>query len=193
MRTVVVSHVYGQTPRHLAARANWPTNVIGKTNWGRNAQSIGNDRPLPFLRDLLQAGLDSGADVIVTVNDDCSFVDGALEKMARHCEVFEYGCVRRDPKHCGRESFFFLASWLREHLAEMPDVVICIDRWDLVIARWLRSFRGFKTTDENLIDDLFPVEVEPPLIHHQDHKSWWTEATQSPASKHNAALWEAKQ
>jgi hypothetical protein len=192
---VVVANVFGQTERHLKARENWPhKQVIAKKNWGRSAKTVlKNDRALPFLKDLLQAGLDSGADTVLWVNDDCSFAPNAFYQIQKHCAVFDFGCVRRDPTHCGREAFFFRSAWLRQHIAVMPDVVVGTEKFDLVIARWLRAFRGIKTTEENLLTDFFPVELPPGLIQHEEHESWWTspEAIQSPATKHNFALWNA--
>ena len=192
-KSVLVANVYGKTERHLRARENWPANLISKKRWGRSAKSVlGNDRALPFLKDLLQAGLDeSDADTIVHTNDDCAFAPDAFQTIQKHCAVFNFGCVRRDPTHIGREAFFFRADWLREHIEEMPDVVIGTEKWDLVIARWLRAFRGMKTTEENLIYNFFPIELPPGLIQHEDHKSWWTtpDAIASPATKHNLDLW----
>lgn len=190
MRVQLVANIHGKTDRHLRARSNWTKDAITREQWARNTVTeLGNDRPLPYLKDLLQAGLETDADVVLITNDDCSFSENALEKIARHCQVFEYGCVRRDKEHIGREAFFFLSTWLREHISEMPDVIICIDRWDLIIARWLRNFRDFKTTGANLIEDFFPVDCEPGLIEHESHSSWWTGASNSPASKWNAKLW----
>lgn len=192
---VLVANVFGQTERHLKARENWPhKQVIAKKSWGRNAKkAIGNDRALPFLKDLLQAGLDSDAACIVWTNDDCAFSPNAFYQIQKHSAVFDFGCVRRDPSHCGREAFFFKADWLRHHIADMPDVIVGTEKFDHVIARWLRNFRKIKTTEENLSLDFFPVELSPGLIQHTDHPSWWTsdEAIQSPATKHNFALWNA--
>lgn len=192
---VLVANVFGQSERHLKARENWPhKQVIAKKSWGRNAKkTIGNDRALPFLKDLLQAGLDSGAECIVHTNDDCAFAPNAFYEIQKHCAVFDFGCVRRDPTHCGREAFFFKSSWLRKNISAMPDAIIGIEKWDHVICKWLRKFRGIPTTDSNLLTDFFPVELPPGLIDHASHASWWTsdEAIKSPATRHNFALWEA--
>lgn len=186
---VVVSDVFGQTKRHLRARAKWPKNVIAKKHWGRDARSIGDARPLPYLKDLLQAGLDSGAECIVWTNDDTAFSKGALEAMARHVAVFGFGCVRRDAGHVGREAFFFSTGWLRENISAMPDPFIVVPKADLIMARWLRSLRGISTTRDNLLVDFFPVELPPGLVAHEDHVSGWLDSTKTPASLHNERLW----
>ncbi len=186
---VVVSNVFGESERHLRARAKWPKNVIAKKQWGRDATGIGDRRPLPYLKDLLRAGLDSGAGTIIYANDDVSFAPGAIETMARHVAVFGAGCVRRDPSHVGREAFFFSAGFLREHLAGMPDTLLVVPKGDLVMARWMRKLCGIKTTKENLAIDFFPVELPPGLIAHESHKSSWLDSTQTPAALHNEKIW----
>lgn len=190
---IIVADVFGQTDRHLRARANWPDNVLSLKKWGRDTKvEIGNDRTLPYFKDMLRAGLQDKADAVIWMNDDCSLAPGAVDTIRRHCAVFGFGCVRRDPTHIGRESFFFSAGWLRAHLEEMPDVIIAVDRWDLVIARWLRNFIGIRTTNHNLMNDFFPAELPPGLILHEDHPSTWVaEAGKSPASIHNNKIWEA--
>lgn len=190
LRVVLVSHIHGMTERHLRARANWPNDAILRNEWGRDAREIGNDRPLPFLKDLLKAGLESGADVVVWLNDDCSLSEDAFSKMARHCQVFFYGCVRRDPTHCGRECFFFLSSWLREHLSQMPDVILSAAKCDLAVARWLHKLRGYHLHEKNLLADVFPTEVAPGLVHHAQHLSSWPGDVRKPAALHNAKLWD---
>lgn len=175
--------------RGKAARATWPGYVTAKP--GRTATNICDPRPLPYMKDVLQAGLDTGADFILWLNDDGALAPGAFDAIRAHVSRWDFGCVRRHALHIGREAFWFRSDWLKRHIAEMPDVILAASMSDLVIAKWMRKRRGIPTTMENLGLDFPPVELPPGLIQHEAHESTWIAHQDSPSARHNQALFDA--
>lgn len=186
---IQVTDIHGSTERHLAARATWGRGVF-RSDWKRDATAIGEPRNLHYLKDLLEAalGVAHHNDCILWTNDDVQVHD--RDAFAEHVKNFEFCSIRRDKDHVGREAFAFRAGWLSQHLHEMPDVILGAPWWDLVIARWMRNFRGIKTTKENLAYDFFPCEIPPGAIYHEPHESEWLQHTKTPAALHNQKLWE---
>lgn len=186
---VVVSDIHDTTSeRALKARETWPAGWIAAKpqRWIVD----GPGRKLTFIRDILAAGLETDADCVVWLNDDCAFTPGALDKMKAHCARWDFGCVRRDPQHIGRESFFFRREWLAANIASMPDVLISTAMGDLTLAKWLRGRRGIKTTMENLALDFLPVELPAGLIYHAPHESSWLAYQDAPSAILNRALFD---
>lgn len=188
---LVAADVFDHGERATKARAAWPRFVAPKL--GRSSKAMGDSRSLPFMRDILQAGLDArpAADVICWTNDDCAFTPGALDKIQAHAGRFDFGCVRRDAAHVGREAFWFSRDWLAANLGAMPDVILGTPLVDLILAKWLRGFRGIKSTPENMGLDFPPVELPPGLIYHAPHESRWLEHQDSASARHNADLYAA--
>lgn len=186
---VVVCDVHDTTSeRGKAARATWPAGWIAA-----KPQRYLEDSPtrrLPFLRDILAEGLETKADVVIWLNDDCAFTPGALDKIRAHCSRWDFGCVRRDPQHIGRESFFFRREWLAANLDKMPDVISGAPMGDLALAKWLRGLRGIKTTMENIALDFPPVELPAGLIYHAPHESSWLQHQDAPSAKWNRDLFD---
>lgn len=189
---VQVTDVHGETERHLVARKTWGKGVY-KSEWKRDARSIGEPRNLHYFKDLLEAamGVAHHNDCILWTNDDVQVYDSSREAFAEHVKMFDFCSVRRDKNHIGREAFAFHAGWLGNHFHEVPDVILGGPWWDLVIARWMRNYRGIKTTKENLGMDLFPCELQPGLVYHEPHESAWLEHMTTPAAIHNQKLWES--
>jgi hypothetical protein len=192
---VVTCNLFDTTSdRGKAARATWPDGWLAPKP-KRSAKDIGDARPLPYLRDILAAGLEAGdgignADVVIWTNDDCGFTPGALDAIKAHVSRWDFGCVRRDPQHMGREAFFFRASWLRDNLAKMPDVIMGTCVFDLTLAKWLRGLRGIKTTMENLALDFPPVDLPAGLVSHVEHESSWLAHQDAPSAEWNRKLFE---
>lgn len=188
LRTVVVAaNVFDNGDRAQRARETWPRTLAPV--FTRTSQAIGDTRALPFMRDYLRAGLDrTRADVIIWTNDDVSFLPGGIEKIKAHARKFDFGCSRRDAQHIGREVFWFSRAWLREHIDELPDVILAAPQQDLVMAKWLRAQRGLKTTMENLLLDMPPVELPPGIVAHEEHPSRWLQHQESASARHNAML-----
>jgi len=161
--TLVVD-VHGNTARHKRSRATWPINTL-----------VTKTKNIPRLKDVLRYGLGDGRDVVIWTNDDVKFKPDTVDRIKAHAQKFPFGCSRRDSKHVGREIFWFRQSWLADHIDEMPDVYIARPKFDLVIARWLRSKLGITTVLENLTLDFPPMEVPAGLVEHEPHESTWVD------------------
>lgn len=187
-KLVHCSDIHGHTDRHLIARKSWGDGVF-RSEWKRNSTQIGDKRSLPFLKSILEEALHHAnpQDCILWTNDDVTIKHP--NQFLLHTSVFDFCSIRRDPNHVGREAFAFNAGWLRKNLDSMPDVIIGVPWFDLVIARWMRELKGVKTTKENMAWDFFPAEIEPGAIYHEDHESSWLEHQESPAALHNKKLW----
>ncbi len=183
----VVVHTYskGHTERHARAMATHPKNAI--------YAEVGEGLRLRN-KELLSRALESRADGIVNTNDDVTFLPDTLERIKAHLSKWDYGCSRRprDPVHIGREIFFYRTDWLKANLDKMPDPYWGLHKPDLILARYLRSLHGIRTTWENLNYDFAPVEIPAGLIEHEDHKSHWDtpEINNTPEGKWNMQLWE---
>ena len=175
----VISQIHGQTPRHLRARATWPKDSLALTFDHR-----------PRFKELFQsASIYPGRDVLIWTNDDVAFAPGAMEAIARHARKFDFGCVRRNPSHIGRECFWFSRDFLNKHWSDMPDPYLSMPKQDLILARWLRKLRGIPTTHDNLMFDFLPVDHPPGLVTHEDHESSWLNHLDSFEAQHNEHLW----
>jgi hypothetical protein len=181
----LVCHTYskGHDDRHKRAMATHPQDTIYAEHDHR-----------PTMKELFGHGLNAHKDVVAFTNDDVTFPSGALEKIRKHAQKFDFGCSRRprNPVHIGREIFWFRSDWLREHWEQMPNPYWSVQKPDLILARWLRHLRGIPTTLENLHYDFPPVDV-PDLIIHEDHRSHWAvlEIEQSNEGLYNESLWSA--
>ncbi len=167
--------------RHQRALATHPEEAIyARHDW------------IPTTKELLLHGLNANKDVVVFSNDDVTFPPGALDKIMRHAQKFDFGCSRRprNPVHCGREIFWFRSDWLREHFSELPNPYWSVQKPDLILCRWLRHLKGIPTTLENLDYDMCPADV-PDIIFHEEHASHWAtpEIQNSKEGQFNEMLW----
>ena len=157
----------------------------------RTAQEIGDSRPLPMLKSMLEKALKfaKGRDVIVWTNDDVQIQD--LHPVVSHCRRFGVVGVRRDPAHIGRELFAFRWDWLADRIYNFPDCVVASPWFDLAVAAWIRRQFGWVSTMDNLIEDRYPAEIpNEKILHHQDHPSSWTGSMERPASKWNERIFK---
>lgn len=187
-RVITVIDEFGSGSRQKKAKASWKgmrDMAFGRQE--RGSKEIGDDRDLPFLKDMLQRAILFSAtnDIIIWTNDDVQII--SLKPILERAMVFGACCTRREAGHIGRELFAFRAGWIASHLDSMPDVILAAPWFDLAITAWLRSLVGIVSTMENLHDDRFPVEVPPGCVYHPEHKSSWTLADKSAAWNENLA------
>lgn len=205
-RKILVVDDHGTTVRHKAARKTWDQFdvVLASTKWRRNATMIGNARPLPFVKDLLERALSVAetGDVVFLSNSDTQLSN--VDRVAHHAHRFGAVSIRRDErngeKHIGRELYAFSASYLRDNLQAMPDVVGAMPWVDLCLARYIRSTMRIRTTgapktvwsESNLWQDFFPSELPPGPAYHPAHSSSWNsvEEQKTPAYRWNSQKWE---
>jgi hypothetical protein len=157
----------------------------------RTAQEIGDSRPLPMLKSMLEKALKfaKGRDVIVWTNDDVQIQD--LHSVVSHCRRFGAVGVRRDPAHIGRELFAFRWDWLADRIYNFPDCAVASPWFDLAVAAWIRRQFGWVSTMDNLIEDRYPAEIpNEKILYHQDHPSSWTGSMEQPASKWNERIFK---
>lgn len=185
---------FGKEKRHREAFKSQKAHfdhMLTADNILRTAQSIGDRRPLPMLKEMLAKALKftRGRDIIVWTNDDVQIIN--LHKVVEHCRKFGAVGVRRDPAHIGRELFAFRWDWLADRIYNFPDCVVASPWFDLAVAAWIRRQFGWVSTMDNLIEDRYPAEIpNEKILYHPDHPSSWTGSMEQPASKWNERLWK---
>jgi hypothetical protein len=185
---------FGQEKRHREAFKSQKAHfdhMLTADNIHRNANNIGDRRPLPMLKEMLAKALKftRHRDIIVWTNDDVQIIN--LHKVVEHCRRFGAVGVRRDPAHIGRELFAFRWDWLADRIYNFPDCVVASPWFDLAIAAWIRRQFGWVSTMDNLIKDRYPAEIpNEKILHHQDHPSSWTDSMDRPASKWNERIFK---
>jgi len=190
-------------------------------DYPRNALSIGDPRNLPYVKDVISAGLNQAAedDIVMFTNDDnvlhpllpdlvrvrasiygccssarCEFVESEVPPLNNKPEMFAIN----SRIHMGRDLFAATVRWWREHWEQIPDHIIGASDWDLNLAAIMRSDFGDLTTHANLHDVMFPADLPRGYIMHKYHAAKWAEPTSvntMPSNLHNRALfrqWAAK-
>jgi hypothetical protein len=185
---------FGQEKRHREAFKSQKAHfdhMLTAENILRNANNIGDRRPLPMLKEMLAKALKftKGRDIIVWTNDDVQIIN--LHKVVEHCRRFGAVGVRRDPAHIGRELFAFRWDWLADRIYNFPDCAVASPWFDLAVAAWIRRQFGWVSTMDNLIEDRYPAEIpNEKILYHQDHPSSWTGSMERPASKWNERIFK---
>ncbi len=185
---------FGQEKRHREAfksqKAHF-NHMLTAENILRTANSIGDRRHLPMLKEMLAKALkfSRGRDIIVWTNDDVQIIN--LHKVVEHCRRFGAVGVRRDPAHIGRELFAFRWDWLADRIYNFPDCAVASPWFDLAVAAWIRRQFGWVSTMDNLIEDRYPAEIpNEKILYHPDHSSSWTGSMDEPASKWNERIFK---
>lgn len=190
-------HVFSEYHRHdmLAVRRNnvakqtwqtesrsvqWVSCPVHDSTLGRNATSVGEQKPVPFVRDIFQRGVEAARanDVIMFTNDDTCIVEGAVKLIMDG--VRQYGAIygsRREQiridqpmskeeilkgyPHPGADIFAFSRGWWSKHGHEFPDMLLTFEAWDLVMKRLIEATGGRHFRD---------------LCYHEIHESYWHSA-----------------
>lgn len=162
----------------------------------RTSAELGDDRPVPFVRDLFDRGLMAivgDGDVLVFTNSDVAvvldFTDRLREQMPGACwygHRFEVG--RFDKQLCstdippargyvGADAFAFTAAWWRERRGDFPDVLLGCEGWDCVLKMMME--------DDGFVGDAAPI------IYHEQHVPYWSRRDvihANPGQVHNRDL-----
>lgn len=182
-------------------------------SYPRNAKSIGDERALPYFRDLLLFGMGqcSDEDIILWTNDDNLILPDLPNYLLYHIAVHQGPCsifrteFRSVPslklsaydfgnhsteKHIGRDGFAFQKKWLVEHWDEIPDVILAASDWDIQMACIIRNFYGITSVNANLSAQILPAEIPNGYTGHIAHHSAWNTANVDtvPSNVHNRAL-----
>jgi hypothetical protein len=181
--------------RNLAARRTWERlrdgdeHFQGKADWEvafhelqpgqRSSRDLGDDRRLPYIRDIIDHAAARAADddVLAFTNADTLVLPdapGAIrEKLtdgdccySRRIDVSsgEHPYTReqlgRYPRHVGADLFAFRAGWWRSHLDEFPDLLLACEGWDWVARRIMERHNP-------------AAEIDPPVVYHERHSPVW--------------------
>lgn len=174
---------------------------------------LGDKRPLPFLKDVLENAMRQADDndVIVWTNDDNWLHPQLAEYLRFHtavygvCTSFRSEFAHKLPsadlsperfdagasKHMGRDLFAASMDWLTYFFDRIPDFVLGCSDFDLMLACMVRLSLGIKTTNANIFDPIFPAEIPRGYIAHLQHQSHWSRPdyqNSSPAQQHNRRL-----
>lgn len=181
---------FGQEKRHKEALKSQKKAfqiLLSAEGLPRTAQAIGDPRPLPMLKEMLNKAIrfSRGRDMIVWTNDDVKILD--LGPVKNHVAKFGAVGIRRDPAHMGRELFAFRWDWLADRIFHFPDCAVAAPWFDLAVAAWIRKQFGWTTTFENLSQDFYPCEIpNNGIFIHPDHPSSWVgEKERYPAANWN--------
>lgn len=206
-RVLHVSDRFGDEPRHQAARFTWESayadgmiRVTPAQPYVRDARAeLGDPRALPFLKEILQAGvlaMREDDDVLCWTNSDVGFAPGATAVIGEHVAKHGAASMRRTESngqnHIGRDLFAFTLKWLRTHWNELPDYVIGIPVFDLGLVAMIRLHAGIRTplTTKNLGTDMPPADMPPGYALHRSHVPEWHVRSYHalPAMRHNHRL-----
>ncbi|HUD74042.1 MAG TPA: glycosyltransferase [Terracidiphilus sp.] len=169
---------------------------LDEKDYPRTAMSIGEQRNLPYLKDVLANGLNMAGpdDIILFTNDDNVLHPQLPEMLQYHVSLYECCCgqrcefrgapmppMRQPPNdfaqagqsHMGRDMLAFTKRWLQAHWDELPDFILGASDWDLSLAAIIRNHFGIKTTRQNLEDVLFPAEIPLGYVSHSFHQPRW--------------------
>jgi hypothetical protein len=156
---------------------DWVAVPVHDSTLHRNALSIGETKPVPFLKDIIERAVEVSApdDIIVFTNDDTNFAPNFSNDiktiLSTHDAVWgsrqELVSIKGPPtreemskgyKHCGADVFAFRKSWWMKFRDRVPDFLLSFECWDL-------SFR-------TLINIAGGVEAEGLCAHHI-HQPYW--------------------
>lgn len=173
----------------------------------RDARGIGDARNLPYMRDILEAGLrmsTSDSDIIMLTNDDSVLHPELPQKLFDKIQKFvTCVCAGRlnykegesptflpeskmptESDDIGRDAFAFRASWLRKNFSGLPDMFLGEAQFDIVLASMIRRFNNIPPTLESRPRCVDKCELRFGYVQHQMHERGWMMGP-TPAQKHN--------
>ena len=145
-------------------KGRWIPRPVYDAELPRNANSVGESKPLPFVNDIINMACDQAQpdDLIVLTNDDTIFVEGLTERLLAldaprwssrwehqkvkgplNCETIKKNAAW---KHVGADIFVFTRKWWMEFGRELPDFLLAKEQWDLIL-RTLINLRGGREED----------------------------------------------
>ena len=177
-----------------ATCANWKREGWEIQRLQRDARSLGDTKPKPFLIDLYNIALTHARpdDWLLYSNTDCAISKDLYQTLSKtQGTIVEY--MRQDvggePKtleellNNNREVFFLgidglalRAQFYKELRPYLPDFVIGEPHWDTLYSAFLRS--------------VLPVRRETKRLFHPKHEQMWSVYSPSPAGKHNCKLYD---
>lgn len=175
----------------------------------RDARGLGDARALPYLRDILNAGLKMAAndsDIILLTNDDSllhpdlsTVLFERLEKKNCLCagrlnfkghhslNVIKESQMGIESDDIGRDAFAFKAKWLAKNFDSIPDMLLGEAQFDIVLASLIRKANGVPVTLESRRRAAEKCELKFGWVQHEEHERGWMMGP-TPAQKHNLML-----
>lgn len=193
----------GNIRRHSVAKQSWQSEYksglwipcgVHVQEFARNAQAIGDPRNAPFVVDLINAAAAKAQmeDIIVLTNDDTVFIhdmsarvyDQVKRDQSAWATRWEFRRIATQPiratikvarawRHVGADLFAFTRAWWEKHGAEMPDMLLSYEAWDLVLRKLITATGGKEIVE---------------ICAHETHTPFWTQHRECPGSLHNREL-----
>lgn len=179
--------------RNTAAAASWPKDrrweSVGLDGFEDTSAKLGDERPVPYINDVMEAGFDRTKrrhDIVVFTNSDISMSDGIVRELER--TVLAKGCAfayRFNTSGAGFGSrpgitsgywdggldlFAFSRAWYERHGRRLPPMFIGRPHWDLVYRDIFKMTGGGDLTG---------------CIWHKAHASFWTQNPTNAGNVHN--------
>lgn len=163
---------------------------IDGAKMSRSSDDLGDDRPAPYILDVLEVALKATKnldDMILYTNSDVGVTPGTLTKIRRLCAAkgaffgYRFSHQKADASLTydqnvagywdgGLDIFGFTRRWLLTHGAKLPDMLLGRTGWDLVYRDVIKKTGG---------GELYGC------IWHQAHESWWKKNMDSAGNRHN--------
>lgn len=190
--------------------------VIPAHYWAyeRDATEIGDKRQLPYLKDVLKAGMAMARsrDIIMWTNDDNILHAELPDVLERQIAIYEATTAHRcefknqplpalnsspcvfaatKDDHMGRDLFAFSKGWLTKFWDEIPDFILGASDFDLCIASMIRHKKGFLSTRQNYYEVIPCAELPKGYVIHEWHAPRWNDPDNintAPSQLHNRRL-----
>lgn len=184
--------------------------IIPKHLWNfpRSAKRIGDRRDLPYLKDVLKAGMD--ADAVLLTNDDTVLHRDILPALESRLSTAGAVCsfritwnhatehrpdfyrpaktwVKSCPGDIGRDLFAFSKVWLASYWGDIPDFILGDADWDWPLALIIRKSLRLPLGDVCKLD--VRSDLEMGYVWHADHERPWMRSENVNAK---AKLWNRK-
>lgn len=162
-----------------------------------DSERVSKDLKLPYLKDVLLRGMNKAKsldDIIMFTNSDTilhPYVCGHARLFISECfdsgatlsfrANFKSGAlIPNEPrdigasceKDYGRDLFAFSKRWLRAHWWDIPDFLLGVPEWDVVMAILIRKTHYQISTLQNLKETL-PLEMPRGWVIHEKHAPQW--------------------
>lgn len=185
----------------------------------RSSKDIGDERALPYVKDLLAIGMDAaGTNDIVTLTNGDNLLHPTLPDALRivmndvpaicsfrlnvtgtpNLRLPIGSLIKTGKPDFGRDLFAFRKWWLEKHWNNIPDMLLGEWEWDLIMVLMIRRFNGVVVSKKDELNYGNP-RSELPLgyvLHEMHERKWMSPAMLASKGKwHNAAKakeWYAK-
>lgn len=172
----------------------------------RDATSLGDERQLPFLKDVLNDGLQlchKPEDIVLLTNDDNVLHPDMANELFTRLEKQPCLCAGRlnftdkpdfvnrtfptKSNDIGRDAFAFRSDWLKKNIEKFPDLILGAAHFDLLLGCIVRKANGLTLTLKGRMDVAEQCELPFGWVQHRVHKNRWISdpPMATPANAHN--------